>query len=115
MRDETVEGTPRTHSGALLAAIAVALLLGLGGMIWSYTLSSKLALQQQAVTDALSGKHQAERAALQYDTDAHRLRQGWPRDRSWKHLRSASRSNNWIRARRRYNSARLARRSRQHG
>ena len=42
MSDEMVEGTPRTYSGALLAAIAVAIFLGLGGMIWSYTLSSKL-------------------------------------------------------------------------
>ena len=42
MRDEMVEGTPRTYSGALLAAIAVAIFLGLGGILWSYTLSSKL-------------------------------------------------------------------------
>jgi hypothetical protein len=68
MRDETVEETPRTHSGALLTAIAVALLLGLGGMIWSYTLSSKLALQQQALMDA-SAQNTKLSAALQ-DTDA---------------------------------------------
>ena len=68
MRDEAVEGTPRTYSGALLAAIAVALLLGLGGMIWSYTLNSKLALQQQALTDA-SAQNTKLNAAL-HDTDA---------------------------------------------
>jgi DNA repair exonuclease SbcCD ATPase subunit len=52
MSDEVVEEAPRTYSGALLAAIAVALLLGLGGLIWSYTLSSKLTTQQQELADA---------------------------------------------------------------
>jgi len=47
-----LEETPRTHSGALLAAIAVALLLGIGGLIWSYTLNGKLTAQQQDVADA---------------------------------------------------------------
>src|ERR1700688_1186140 len=51
MSDE-VEEVPRTYSGALLAAIAVALLLGLGGLIWSYTLNSKLSSQQQELADA---------------------------------------------------------------
>ncbi|MGA2168403.1 MAG: hypothetical protein ABSG62_09330 [Terracidiphilus sp.] len=68
MRDEIVEGTPRTYSGALLAAIAVAILLGLGGIIWSYTLSNKLATQQQAMADA-SAQNTRLAAALQ-DTDA---------------------------------------------
>jgi len=35
-----------------LAAIAVALLLGIGGLIWSYTLNGKLTAQQQDVADA---------------------------------------------------------------
>jgi multidrug efflux pump subunit AcrA (membrane-fusion protein) len=52
MSDEMIEGTPRTYSGALLAAIAVALLLGIGGIVWSYTLSNKVAAQQQALTNA---------------------------------------------------------------
>ena len=52
MTDEVVQGTTRTHSGSLLAAIAVAILLGLGAITWSYTLSNKLATQQQALTDA---------------------------------------------------------------
>jgi chromosome segregation ATPase len=47
-----LEDAPRTYSGALLAAIAVALLLGLGGLIWTYTLNSKLAGQQQELADA---------------------------------------------------------------
>jgi hypothetical protein len=50
MSDE-VEEVPRTYSGALLAAIAVALLLGLGGLIWSYTLSGKLTTQAQELAD----------------------------------------------------------------
>ena len=68
MREEIVEETPRTNSGALLAAIAVALLLGLGGIIWSYTLSNKVALQQQALTDAAA--QNTKLAAALRDTDA---------------------------------------------
>jgi hypothetical protein len=68
MTVEVVQETPRTHSGSLLAAIAVALLLGVGGMIWSYTLSSKLATQQQALTDAAAQNTRLS-AALQ-NTDA---------------------------------------------
>ena len=68
MRDEIVEGTPRTHSGALLASIAVAMLLGLGGIIWSYTLSTQLATQQQALANA-AAQNTKLTAALQ-DTDA---------------------------------------------
>jgi hypothetical protein len=52
MSDEEVEEVPRTYSGALLAAIAVALLLGIGGLIWSYTLSGKLTTQAQELSDA---------------------------------------------------------------
>jgi len=68
MRDEMVEGTPRAHSGSLLAAIAVAMLLGLGGILWSYSLSSKLAVQQQALTDAAA--QNARLSAELKDTDA---------------------------------------------
>jgi chromosome segregation ATPase len=53
MSDEVVEETPRTLSpGALLSAIAVAILLGIGGLIWSYNLSGKLTSQQQELADA---------------------------------------------------------------
>ena len=68
MRDEMVQGTPRTHSGALLAAIAVAMLLGMGGILWSYTLSNKLVTQQQATADA-AAQNTKLAAALQ-DTNA---------------------------------------------
>jgi hypothetical protein len=68
MRDEVVETTPRTYSGALLAAIAVALLLGMGGILWSYTLSNKLAAQQIAMAD--SAAQNTKLAAALQDTDA---------------------------------------------
>jgi small-conductance mechanosensitive channel len=68
MTDEVVQETPRTYSGALLAAIAVAILLGVGGILWSYTLSNKLAAQQQALANAASQNTKLS-AALQ-DTDA---------------------------------------------
>jgi chromosome segregation ATPase len=68
MTDEKVEGTPRGYSGALLAVIAVAVLLGLGGVIWSYTLSSKLAAQQQALAN--SAAQNAKLAAAQEETNA---------------------------------------------
>ena len=47
-----LEETPRTYSGALLGAIAVALLVGIGGLIWSYSLSGKLTAQQQELADS---------------------------------------------------------------
>jgi hypothetical protein len=68
MRDEIVETTPRSYSGALLAAVAVAMLLGIGAMIWSYSLSNKLAAQQQAMTDS-TAQNTKLAAALQ-DTNA---------------------------------------------
>ena len=46
------DNIPRNYSGALLAAIAVALLAALGGLIWSYTLSSRLSSQQTELADA---------------------------------------------------------------
>ena len=68
MTVEVVNETPRSNSGALLAAIAVAMLLGLGGVIWSYTLSNKLAAQQQVMADATAQNTKLV-AALQ-DTNA---------------------------------------------
>jgi hypothetical protein len=47
-----LEETPRSYSGALLAAVAVALLAGVGGLIWSYTLSSHMNGQEAALTEA---------------------------------------------------------------
>jgi predicted nucleic acid-binding Zn-ribbon protein len=68
MRDETVQGTSSGYSGALLATIAVALLLGIGGMIWCYALNSKLATQQQAMAD--SAAQNTKLAASLQDTNA---------------------------------------------
>lgn len=51
MSDE-VENAPRTHSGALLAVIAVALLLGIGGLIWSFVLNGRLTKQEAAIAEA---------------------------------------------------------------
>jgi hypothetical protein len=47
-----VDDTPRTYSGALLAVLAAALVAALGGLIWSYSLSGRLAAQQNELTDA---------------------------------------------------------------
>jgi DNA anti-recombination protein RmuC len=47
-----LDETPRSYSGALLAAIAVALLAGVAGLIWSYTLSSRLSVQEAALAEA---------------------------------------------------------------
>ena len=70
-----VDNTPRTYSGALLAAIAVALLGALGGLIWSATLSSRLSTQQVELTDAkqqnvkLAAELRETNARLQVATD----------------------------------------------
>jgi len=68
MTVEVVHETPRNYSGALLAAIAVAVLLGLGGIIWSYALNSKLADQQQALANAAA--QNTKLAAAQQETNA---------------------------------------------
>jgi hypothetical protein len=44
--------TSKSNSGALLAALAVALLAGVGGLIWSYSLSGKVANQQAGLSEA---------------------------------------------------------------
>ena len=70
-----IDNTPRTYSGALLAAIAVALLGALGGLIWSATISSRLSTQQVELTDAkqqnvkLSAEMRETNARLQVATD----------------------------------------------
>ncbi len=50
-RTTIVETTP-SYSGALLGAIAIAVLAALGGLIWSYTLSSRIARQEAALSEA---------------------------------------------------------------
>src|SRR5450631_1056724 len=68
MRDEMVQGTPRTYTGALFAAIAVAMLLGLGGILWSYTLSSKLAVVTAQNTKLVAAQQETD-ARLNVATD----------------------------------------------
>jgi len=65
------EETPRSYSGALLATLAVALLAAIGGLIWSYTLGSRLGVQEAGLTEA---KEQNKKLASDLrETDA-RLR-----------------------------------------
>jgi DNA anti-recombination protein RmuC len=65
----------RGYSGALLGAIALAVLCAIGGLIWTYTLSSRLAHQETALAEAnqQNAKIQAElretNARLQVATD----------------------------------------------
>ena len=47
-RTTIVETTP-AYSGALLGAIAVAVLAAVGGLVWSYTLSNRIAHQETAL------------------------------------------------------------------
>jgi chromosome segregation ATPase len=67
MSDE-VENPPRTYSGALLAVIAVALLLGIGGLIWSATINGRLAKQEAAMAEA--NQHSANLEAELRETNA---------------------------------------------
>jgi len=50
-RNAVIESTP-AYSGALLAAIAIAVLAAIGGLIWTYTLSGRLAHQESALSEA---------------------------------------------------------------
>ncbi len=63
-----IDETPRTYSGALLAAIAVALLTAIGGLVWCMTLNSKIAAQQAELTEAQ--QQNAKLAADQRETEA---------------------------------------------
>ena len=65
---EEVENVPRSYSGALLAAIAVALVAALGGLIWCYTLGSRLTTQQSELAEAKQQNGQLE--AKLRETDA---------------------------------------------
>lgn len=47
-----VEDAPRTYSGALLAAIAIALLAAVASLIWCFTLGGKVSTAQAELTDA---------------------------------------------------------------
>ncbi len=63
-----IDETPRTYSGALLAAIAVALLAGVAGLVWCMTLNSKITAQQAELTEAQ--QQNAKLAADQRETEA---------------------------------------------
>jgi DNA anti-recombination protein RmuC len=63
-----VDDTPRTYSGALLAAIAVALLCAIGSLIWAYNLSGRLSAQQTELAEAK--QHNVQLAADLRETDA---------------------------------------------
>ena len=49
---EETEKTPRSQSGALLVALALALLAAIGSLIWNYTLSGRIARQEAALSDS---------------------------------------------------------------
>lgn len=62
------DNVPRSYSGALLAAIAIALLCAVGSLFWAYTLSNRLSAQQ---ADLLETKqHNVQLAADLRETDA---------------------------------------------
>jgi hypothetical protein len=64
-----VDESPRSYSGALLAVIAVALLAGIAGLIWSFSLSGRLTTQQTELDEA--NKANVKLAAELRETDAH--------------------------------------------
>ena len=70
MSDE-MEEAPRSYSGAFLAVIAIALLAAVGGLIWCFTLGSRVSAQQAELNDAK--QQNAALAAQLRETDA-RLR-----------------------------------------
>jgi multidrug efflux pump subunit AcrA (membrane-fusion protein) len=63
-----IEEAPRTYSGALLAAIAIALLAAVGGLIWCFTLTTKLSAAQAELADAK--QQDTQLAADLRETDA---------------------------------------------
>jgi hypothetical protein len=52
MSGENGEAQTQSYSGALLGAIALAVLAAIGGLIWSYTLSGRVAHQETALAEA---------------------------------------------------------------
>jgi len=65
---ETEEIPERSASGAFLAAVIVAVVLGVGGLIWCYTLQTRLATAEQGLADA--GKKNEELADKLNTTNA---------------------------------------------
>ena len=63
-----IEEAPRTYSGALLAAIAIALLAAVGSLVWCFTLTSKLSTAQAELAD--SKQQDTQMAAELRETNA---------------------------------------------
>jgi DNA anti-recombination protein RmuC len=63
-----LDETPRTYSGALLAVLAVALLAAAAGLIWTYTVSSRVTRQEAALAEA--NQQNVKLAADLRETDA---------------------------------------------
>jgi myosin heavy subunit len=59
---------PRTYSGAFLAAVAIALLAAIGGLIWCGTLASRMSTQQVELAEAQ--QQNAKIAADMRETEA---------------------------------------------
>jgi hypothetical protein len=72
---ETESGVERTHSGLFLVVVAVALLASIGGLIWSYTLASRLSKSEtqlaaaQQRNDKLAGDLEETNARLKVATE----------------------------------------------
>jgi DNA anti-recombination protein RmuC len=62
------DNAPRTYSGAFLAAVAVALVCAVGALIWAYSLSGRLAAQQNELAEAK--QRNVQLAADLRETDA---------------------------------------------
>lgn len=65
------DNAPRTYSGALLAAIGLALLAAIAGLIWAFVLNGRISRQEVALSSA--NEQSAKLAADLRETDA-RLR-----------------------------------------
>ncbi len=63
-----IEEAPRTYSGALLAAIAIAVLAAIGSLIWCFTLNTRLTTAQAELADAK--QQDTQLAASLRETDA---------------------------------------------
>ncbi|MFP5238095.1 MAG: hypothetical protein ACLGSD_19535 [Acidobacteriota bacterium] len=62
------DNAPRTYSGAFLAALAISLLCAIGALIWAYSLSGRLAAQQNELAEAK--QRNVQLAADLRETDA---------------------------------------------
>lgn len=71
MSEFNSENPPRSFSGAFLAAIGVAVVAALAGLIWSYVLTGRISRQETALAEA--NQQNAKLAADLRETDA-RLR-----------------------------------------